>query len=39
MSIGPPAPALSDGLITLRPWLERDVPAIVSACNDQEIAW
>ena len=39
MSIGPPSPPLSDGLVTLRPWIERDVPAIVSACNDQDIAW
>lgn len=39
MSIGPPSPPLSDGLITLRPWLERDVPAIVSACSDADIAW
>ena len=39
MSIDPPSPPLSDGVLTLRPWLERDVAAIVSACNDDDIAW
>lgn len=39
MSIVPPSPPLSDGLITLRPWIERDVPSVVSACGDQDIAW
>jgi len=39
MPIRPPSPALSDGEIALRPWQERDVPAIVSACSDEDIAW
>jgi len=39
MSIEAPSPPLSDGVVTLRPWLERDVAAIVSACNDDDIAW
>jgi len=39
MSIAPPSPPLSDGVISLRPWLERDVTAIVAACNDEDIAW
>ena len=39
MSIDPPSPPLSDGVLTLRPWVERDVAAIVSACNDDDIAW
>ena len=39
MSVAPPSPPLSDGVIALRPWLERDVEAIMSACRDQDIAW
>ena len=39
MAIRPPSPALSDGVVTLRPWIERDVTAIADACRDQEIAW
>jgi RimJ/RimL family protein N-acetyltransferase len=39
MPVAPPSPPLTDGTITLRPWLERDVPAIVAACSDGEIAW
>jgi len=39
MSVSQPSPPLSDGLLTLRPWQERDVPAIVSACQDEDIAW
>jgi RimJ/RimL family protein N-acetyltransferase len=39
MAIRPPSPPLSDGVITLRPWVERDVPAIAEACRDEEIAW
>src|SRR5215831_3192900 len=39
MSVAPPSPPLTDDEIELRPWLERDVPAIVSACSDEEIAW
>jgi RimJ/RimL family protein N-acetyltransferase len=34
----PPDPPLSDGIILLRPWQDEDVPAIVSACQDDEIA-
>lgn len=39
MPPGPPSPPLSDGTVTLRPWREQDVEAIVSACSDDEIAW
>ena len=39
MSVAPPSPPLTDDEIELRPWLERDVEAIVSACRDQDIAW
>jgi RimJ/RimL family protein N-acetyltransferase len=33
----PPDPPLSDGVVTLRPWTEADVPAIVAACSDEEL--
>src|SRR5438874_2483501 len=33
-----PSRLLSDGVVTLRRWLGRDVPAIVAACRDEEIA-
>jgi RimJ/RimL family protein N-acetyltransferase len=36
--VQPPDPPLSDGVVTLRPWEERDAPEIVSACQDDEIA-
>jgi RimJ/RimL family protein N-acetyltransferase len=39
MPVAPPSPPLTDGTVALRPWLERDVPAIVTACRDDEIAW
>jgi RimJ/RimL family protein N-acetyltransferase len=39
MSIEPPSPPLSDGVVVLRRWQERDVPAITSACRDDDIAW
>lgn len=39
MSIEPPSPPLSDSVVLLRPWHDRDVDAIVSACRDDEIAW
>jgi RimJ/RimL family protein N-acetyltransferase len=39
MSFAPPSPPLSDGFVSLRPWQERDVEAILSACSDHEIAW
>jgi RimJ/RimL family protein N-acetyltransferase len=39
MRVEPPSPPLSDGVVTLRPWQERDVAAIVSACSDDELAW
>jgi len=29
---------LRDGDLVLRPWAEEDVPALVAACNDREIA-
>lgn len=38
MRIEPPARPLADGVVALRPWSERDVPAIAAACRDDEIA-
>ena len=38
MELQPPDPPLGDDLVELRPWLPRDVPAIVAACNDPETA-
>ena len=38
MELYPPDPPLGDELIELRPWLDKDVPAIVAACNDPETA-
>lgn len=38
VDLEPPEPALSDGVVLLRPWTLHDVPAIVSACNEREIA-
>ncbi len=38
MRLDLPARALSDGVVCLRPWTEADIPAIVEACRDQEIA-
>jgi len=37
MSLVPPDPPLSDGVITLRPMDERELPAIEQAANDAEI--
>ena len=37
MSLVPPDPPLSDGVITLRPMDERDLPAIERAASDAEI--
>jgi RimJ/RimL family protein N-acetyltransferase len=34
---GPTGP-LSDGVVTLRPWREEDVPAIVAICDDPDVA-
>lgn len=34
----PPEPPLSDGVVTLRPWRAADVPALVAACSDPELA-
>jgi RimJ/RimL family protein N-acetyltransferase len=39
MATRPPSPPLSDGVVTLRPWIERDAGAIAEACRDSEIAW
>jgi RimJ/RimL family protein N-acetyltransferase len=39
MGIEPPSSPLSDGVVTLRPWVDRDVRAIVTACRDEDIAW
>ena len=38
VELRPPDPPLGDELVELRPWLDRDVPAIVAACNDPETA-
>jgi RimJ/RimL family protein N-acetyltransferase len=38
MELHPPDPPLGDELVELRPWLDRDVAAIVAACNDPETA-
>jgi RimJ/RimL family protein N-acetyltransferase len=32
-----PSPPLTDGEILLRPWEQRDVPAVTAACQDPEI--
>jgi RimJ/RimL family protein N-acetyltransferase len=39
MRIEPPSPPLSDGVLVLRTWREPDVPALVEACRDDDIAW
>ncbi len=31
-----PTPPLSDGVITLRPWTQADIPALVEMCNDPQ---
>ena len=39
MTVEPPEPALTDGVVTVRTWGEPgDADAIVAACNDQAIA-
>jgi [ribosomal protein S5]-alanine N-acetyltransferase len=39
MDVRPPEPALTDGVVTLRPWGEQgDVEVLVAACNDRAIA-
>jgi len=38
VDLDPPEPPLSDEVVSLRPWMLDDVPAIVSACNEREIA-
>jgi RimJ/RimL family protein N-acetyltransferase len=37
MRVRPPRPPLSDGVVTLRPWTNDDVPDIALACRDVEI--
>src|SRR5919199_5111348 len=37
MNLRPPDPPLSDGVVLLRPWTDRDVQAIYDACQDPEI--
>lgn len=32
-----PDPALTDGTVLLRPWIDADVPAVAEACRDPEI--
>jgi RimJ/RimL family protein N-acetyltransferase len=34
----PPDPPLTDGVVTLRPWTEAEVPALVAACQDEEMS-
>ena len=38
MKIEAPDPSLQDGVVLLRPWTDRDVPAIAAACNEDELA-
>ena len=39
MDVSPPDPALTDGVVTVRPWGQPgDADAIVAACNDRAIA-
>ena len=38
MELRPPDPPLQDDVVLLRPWEPRDIPVIVSACNDPETA-
>jgi RimJ/RimL family protein N-acetyltransferase len=39
MDVSPPEPALTDGVVTVRPWGEKgDAETIVAACNDRAIA-
>lgn len=39
MTVEPPEPALTDGVVSLRPWgEEEDVEAVTAACNDRAIA-
>lgn len=38
MKLTAPARPLSDGVVSLRPWTEADVPTIAEACRDEEIA-
>lgn len=39
MTVEPPEPPLTDGVVTVRPWGEPgDAEAIVAACNDRAIA-
>jgi RimJ/RimL family protein N-acetyltransferase len=38
MAVRPPNPPLQDDLVALRPWTDRDVAAIVAACQDPEIS-
>jgi RimJ/RimL family protein N-acetyltransferase len=38
VKIEPPDPSLQDGIVLLRPWTDRDVPAIAAACDEAEMA-
>lgn len=38
MRIRAPDPPLSDGVVTLRPWVDDDAQAVADACRDPEIA-
>jgi RimJ/RimL family protein N-acetyltransferase len=38
VKIEPPDPSLQDGIVLLRPWTDRDVPAIAAACNEEQMA-
>jgi RimJ/RimL family protein N-acetyltransferase len=37
VQLAPPDPPLSDGVVALRPWTARDVPAMAEACQEEEI--
>ncbi len=38
MTVHPPTPALTDGVVTLRPWRADDLDQLVAACQDPAIA-
>ncbi len=38
VALCPPDPPLNDGTVALRPWTHADVPTLVAACSDPEIA-
>jgi RimJ/RimL family protein N-acetyltransferase len=38
VKVSAPAPPLSDGVVTLRPWVDTDAPAVADACRDPDIS-